>query len=652
MLKQTPTRFVRWVVTAVVVGTLAIATTATVAALYHRFQHNRLINSDDYKAKYGKWEVVTLPKDIDANIIHSIVLPTGKVLLIAGSGNDHHNSDKGIYNSLIFDPETRTAKRIDTPVDLFCSDHAYLADGTILIAGGTGSYEVLPENLTHAGGYMTIRNEDPDHPGVVPKGTTFTGKDSGKVYRSDRDITVPPAAKDPVTYKVSATDRNVYVSADATGTDGVWDHNDHYMIGGLSFAAQQNLYGFAPEMALKKKEYQGIDASYLFNPWTETYEAVGNMNYARWYPTLTRLADGKVMVTSGLDGSGRILDGQTEIYDPATRAWVERDDLRRILPTYPAVFQTASPDLLFFSGPTTGWGPAEEHRDPGLWNLADNSFQPLPGIRDPNMLETGSSTWLGPVQDQRLLVVGGGGVGDSDLSTGRIDIVDLKAAQPRFEPLAVLPQGTRYPNLVPLPSGDVFITNGAHDYRGRGSSDILAAFLLDQQGGLHPMADPTVGRDYHSTAVLLPSGQIMTEGSNPLFADKKNTLPGKFERRIEIYTPPYLYKPDGGTVARPVITGGPTEIRRGENFEYTVGSTLAEVPAAADIKYMRLIAPAAITHVTDTNEKVIDLPVTRTDSGLSVAVPDNSAIAPSGYYMLFAVDAAGVPGVAKWVHLG
>ncbi|MGW4119461.1 galactose oxidase-like domain-containing protein [Nocardia sp. NPDC004711] len=652
MLKKTPTRFVRWVVTAVVVGTLAIATTATVAALYHRFQHNRLINSDTYKAQFGKWEVVTLPKDVDANIIHSIVLPTGKVLLIAGSGNDHHNSDKGVYNSLIFDPETHTAKRIDTPTDLFCSDHAYLADGTVLIAGGTGSYEVLPENLTHAGGYMTIRNEDPDHPGFVPKGTTFTGKDSGKVYRSDRDITVPPAAKDPVTYKVSATDRNVYVAADAPGADGVWDHNDHYTIGGLTYAQQQNLYGFAPEMALKKKEYQGIDAAYVFNPWTETYTAVGSMGYARWYPTLTRLPDGKVMVMSGLDGSGRILDGQTEIYDPATGAWTERDDLRRIFPTYPAVFQTATPGRLFFSGPSTGWGPAEEHRDPGIWNLTDNSFQLVPGLRDPNMLETGSSTWLGPVQQQRLLVVGGGGVGDSALSTGRIDIVDLNDAQPRFTPLTVLPQGTRYPNLVPLPSGDVFITNGANDYRGRGASDILAAFLLDQQGVLHPMADPTVGRDYHSTAVLLPSGQIMTDGSNPLFADKANTLPGKFERRIEIYTPPYLYRPDGGAVARPVITGGPDQIRRGATFEYTVGSSQAEVPAAADIKFVRLLAPAAITHVTDTNERVVDLPMTHTDSGVSVSIPDNPAIAPSGYYMLFALNSAGVPSMAKWVHLG
>ncbi|PSK29197.1 DUF1929 domain-containing protein [Nocardia seriolae] len=151
--------------------------------------------------------------------------------------------------------------------------------------------------------------------------------------------------------------------------------------------------------------------------------------------------------------------------------------------------------------------------------------------------------------------------------------------------------------------------------------------------------------------VAQPGADRALPAAHGVLSDAKNTLPGKFERRIEIYTPPYLYKPDGTSVARPVITGGPTEIARGEQFEYTVGTSLATVPAAAEVKYLRLLAPAAITHVTDTNERVIELPLTRSDSGVSVTVPDNPAIAPSGWYMLFAVNSAGVPSVAKWVHL-
>jgi hypothetical protein len=31
--------------------------------------------------------------------------------------------------------------------------------------------------------------------------------------------------------------------------------------------------------------------------------------------------------------------------------------------------------------------------------------------------------------------------------------------------------------------------------------------------------------------------------------------------------------------------------------------------------------------------------------------PDEPTLAPPGWYMLFLVDTAGVPSVAKWVHL-
>jgi len=49
-----------------------------------------------------------------------------------------------------------------------------------------------------------------------------------------------------------------------------------------------------------------------------------------------------------------------------------------------------------------------------------------------------------------------------------------------------------------------------------------------------PMADPRIGRDYHTEALLLPDGRVLVAGSDPLFDDEKNTIPGTFEQRIEI----------------------------------------------------------------------------------------------------------------------
>lgn len=78
------------------------------------------------------------------------------------------------------------------------------------------------------------------------------------------------------------------------------------------------------------------------------------------------------------------------------------------------------------------------------------------------------------------------------------------------------------------------------------------------------VADPAVGRDYHSGSVLLPDGRAMVFGSDPLCADRANTRPGVFEQRIEIHTPPYLYRS-----SRPVLTGGPKSLRRGGTGSFT-----------------------------------------------------------------------------------
>jgi hypothetical protein len=128
------------------------------------------------------------------------------------------------------------------------------------------------------------------------------------------------------------------------------------------------------------------------------------------YPTLTGLSDGRVLAVSGLDETGTILAGQNEVYDPEKKTWTEREDLFRYFPTYPALFQPSVPDRLFYSGSNAGYGSDYQGRVPGFWDLEDNTFVEVPGLRDADLLETSASTWAGPVQDQRMIVVGGGGV--------------------------------------------------------------------------------------------------------------------------------------------------------------------------------------------------------------------------------------------------
>ncbi len=74
-----------------------------------------------YKAANGKWEIVEFPEEYRQNTIHAALLRTGKVLLVAGSGNDQDNFDAKKYDTRIWDPVKGTIKKVPTPTDLFCT---------------------------------------------------------------------------------------------------------------------------------------------------------------------------------------------------------------------------------------------------------------------------------------------------------------------------------------------------------------------------------------------------------------------------------------------------------------------------------------------------------------------------------------------------
>ena len=66
-----------------------------------------------------------------------------------------------------------------------------------------------------------------------------------------------------------------------------------------------------------------------------------------------------------------------------------------------------------------------------------------------------------------------------------------------------------------------------------------------------------------------------------------------------------------------------------------------------------LVAPGAVTHGVDMNQRHVELSVLGrvAGKGLNVRMPASPNIAPPGWYMLFVLDAAGTPSVARWVQL-
>lgn len=99
----------------------------------------------DY-ARNGRWEPIQYQfKNLP---IHTALLHTGKVLAFGGSGNDPrylfnpHHAELWDYRKGELKPVNQ---RLDG--DLFCAGHTFLADGRLMVAGGTYNYDSKIMNL-------------------------------------------------------------------------------------------------------------------------------------------------------------------------------------------------------------------------------------------------------------------------------------------------------------------------------------------------------------------------------------------------------------------------------------------------------------------------------------------------------------------------
>lgn len=239
------------------------------------------------------------------------------------------------------------------------------------------------------------------------------------------------------------------------------------------------------------------------------------------------------------------------------------------------------------------------------------------------------------------MVVGGGGIGESTKSSHKTRITDLTAISPHFVDGPELEKGIRYPELLVLPDDTVLITGGSQDYGDPSSQNFLQARIYDAKTGtMRRVADPEVGRNYPSGSILPSEGRVITFGGDSLFADKVKTRPGVFEQRLEIYTPPYLYRD-----ARPSLTSGPSTVKLGANATFT--------KYASVIKTARLIHPSSTTHVTGVEQRSIALALKKTKdgTGIQVTVPDNRNRVPASWYMLFVADDQATPAKALGVRV-
>lgn len=465
----------------------------------------------------GTWEVLA---DLDIFVVHAAVLRTGKVLLWSGTAEAGYPTV-----SRVWDPVTDGRTSQSYAADLFCSGHAWLPDGRLLVAGG------------------------------------------------------------------------------------------------------------APQGAMNQ--------THIFDPATETWTVMSNMQQARWYPTVTTLPDGRVLAASGTGASG------VEIWDPGTSAWQLVAGAVRTFPELFPSLHLLPAGGLFYS--RCGWNtPDMSHLESARLSLTGpyaGNWSDL-GLMQFADREEGMAVLL--VDDAESppsahLYVMGGGVngGATERNPQSVEYIDLTdpatAAWSRVADMA-------FPRVnvtaVPLPDGQILVIGGQRNGKWAANPDpVLEAEIYNPATDTWTTQPPmTYPRQYHSIAVLLPDGRVLVAGGiDPTLGG----TPARDQRHLEVFSPPYL-----SAGVRPAITTAPTTLTWGTSF--TVQS-----PAAASVAAVVLMRPGSLTHHTDAGLRRINLGgLTKTGTSVTVQAPSSGTVAPPGPYILFLVNSAGVPSVGQFVTLG
>ncbi|MEM8897168.1 MAG: PA14 domain-containing protein, partial [Bacteroidota bacterium] len=361
----------------------------------------------------------------------------------------------------------------------------------------------------------------------------------------------------------------------------------------------------------------------------------------RGYHAMVALPDGNVFTVGGSWSGGRG-NKTSEVWDKGTGNWTVKSGI---------------PADVVLDGATSNEGVYRNDNHTWLW-LAPNGkiFHAGPSI---NMhwidysSANGSYTNAGARGDDefsingntvmydtgKLLKVGGASTySQGTNSNGNTYIIDINSEQVSVEKVQSLSLPRTMHNTVVLPTGEVFVAGGL--LQARAFSDANARLTPELWNpatktwrSLAPMQVP---RTYHSVGILLADGRVFFAGGG-LCGNCSVNHPD-----AEIYSPPYLFNADGSLASRPSITSSPSSAP--QNSQVTINTNRA-------IDYFSIVRYNSATHSTNNEQRRIELPaVNLGNNQYQVSIP-NINVAVPGFYMLFAVDAEGVPSVSKIIQL-
>jgi hypothetical protein len=359
----------------------------------------------------------------------------------------------------------------------------------------------------------------------------------------------------------------------------------------------------------------GVANASLYDPVAGSWTFLPDMNAGRWYPTNTVLPNGDVVITGGEISPLLGVDALPQVWQVASGTWRDLTTAQLDLPLYPELF-VAPNGTLFLAGPS----PLSEYLNTdgtGSWTLGPTSEFGNRGYGPSVMYNSG-----------QIMIVGGG-VGP----TPTAEIINLNATVPTWSYTGSMANPRRQANATVLPDGTVLVTGGTSGLTFDDQTHpVFPAELWNPATGTWTtMASLSTYRGYHSVALLLPNGQVLSAGG-------QCTTTGCNPNSAEIFSPPYLFAGPA-----PTITSAPASISGGSTF-------FVATPDAASITQVTWVRLGAVTHTFNMEQRFSSLAFSQATGGLNVTAPQSANLAPPGYYMLFLL-ASGVPSVASIIKV-
>lgn len=368
---------------------------------------------------------------------------------------------------------------------------------------------------------------------------------------------------------------------------------------------------------------------------------------ARWYPSLTRLPDGRMLALSGYDlvfpfGSPNL---SAEVYDPQAASWqlvsphpsvpaqVFNSDY-----THPFVLPASVPgDVLMFG--EAGVPVRLQLGAVTVWTVGAHGRPDTQPGQSPNY---GASSVLLPLRandgewgySNGSVLVAGGSHGTNHMLNA--DVYD-PLADGWFERIPIgAPR--HHPTTVLLPDGRVLLLAG-HNLVGNDATQ--RASTLDPANGFarrDGRSKSGVVRGYHAVSLLLPDGRVLVGGGR----DNETGTSGE-KADFQYYSPGYMFAP------RPTILGAPSQLGYDQEFAL---SSAGRAPKGAV-----LVSLGSMTHSMDFDQRHVELPLVATTGAAGVHLssfqtPGDAALAPPGHYMLFVLDEKRAPSQARMVVIG